>query len=308
MNLVRSVFIFLVLFLISMPVLSADDDFKNAHGDFFKLYSPERTDLRFGYLYEMQGQEDKGPGEFDLHNSFADFTLQMPLGENAFFSLGGEFELRRYLFELVDGASTRAGSQNLYGVSVNPGFGFFLTDDILLWGQSTLGNYSDLDGGFTDLDNYQLLGKVSLVFRINPGAQVVVGATYSNDYLDNRFLPFLGLRLMSDTGKFSLSLDLPFHVRGGYYLTPEIETFAQVVVSGDRYKASINGEDLDIGVYDERAGMGLRFWLFDKVSLTFEGGRTLGSELRFNDYRAGQFTSDDIEPHWYGRSYLGFPL
>ncbi len=297
-----------MLFFSSAVCAEAEDAFKNAHGAFFKLYNPERTDIRVGYLHELDAKESDGPGEFSLNNPYAEFLVQMPLGEDAFFSLGGEFELRRYIFKPVDGAATRAGSENLYAIDFSPGLGYFLNNDVLVWAQGTLGNYSDLEGGITDLDDYQLLGKVSFVFNINPGAQIVLGASYSNDYLDQRFLPFIGLRLMSDTGKFSLSVDLPFHIRAGYYISPEIELFTQLVVSGDRYQANINGLDLKVAAHDERAGLGLRFWIFNKLSLTFEGGRTLGSELRFEDKQAGQFRTNDIQSHWYARSYLGWPL
>ncbi len=310
----HNLFIIVSLFLLSFISLGsidvkAESEFKEEHGSFFRVLQPERTDLRVGYLHELDAKETYGPGEYNLQNLFGEFNVQSPISRDSFFSLGGKIEQKRFLFTPVDSALTRTGSENLYGISVRPGIGVFLNDDVLLSGQAIIGNYSDLEGGILNASDYQLLGKSQLVFQINPGTQLLVGASYTNDYLDQKLLPFVGIRLVSETGRFNLSIDFPFFARVGYYITPKIETFGQFVVSGDRFQSTINGEDLKVGVHDQRAGGGLRFWLFEGVSLTFEGGRTVGSELRFNDYRAGQFTNDgEIDSHWYGRTYLGFSL
>lgn len=40
-------------------------------------------------------------------------------------------------------------------------------------------------------------------------------------------------------------------------------------------------KDSNVGVHDERAGIGLRFWLGRNISWTFEGGQTVNSEFKF---------------------------
>lgn len=55
-------------------------------------------------------------------------------------------------------------------------------------------------------------------------------------------LPFVGIRLMSTREHLIYGADFPFNARVGYYLTPHIETFAQMVVKGDRYRMRLNGE------------------------------------------------------------------
>lgn len=281
------------------------EEFKNSHSSFFHVYFAERTDMRAGYLFEKSGQDSTSPAEFDLHNLFADFSFLSPLNENSFFSLGGAIESRRYLFQSLNTPTGSIGSENLYKFAITPGYGLFINESILFWAQASIGHYSDLDRGLLNRDDYQLLGSAQLIFRINPGAQVILGASYTNTYLDQQFLPFVGLRLLSETGKIHISVDFPFHARMGYYITPHIETFGQVVVSGDRYRATIDGDEIDVGVHDQRAGLGFRFWLGTYISWTFEGGRTLSSDFKFYKRDGSAFTQGDIDPHWYGRSYLG---
>ncbi|HMO17302.1 MAG TPA: DUF6268 family outer membrane beta-barrel protein [Oligoflexia bacterium] len=279
--------------------------FRKAHGDFFHLYSAERTDLRAGYIYEPGAKEKSGPGEFDLHNYYTEFTLLSPLGEDSFFSIGGDFSVRRYLFSIVDSAPTRIGSENLYKFTFRPGWGIFLTDDVLVWGEADIGLYSDLERGLANRDDYRILGSAQIIFRLNPGAALLAGVSYSNTYLDQVTLPFIGLRMLSESGQTHISIDFPFHARLGYYFNPQLETFAQFTVSGDRYRTEIEGREFDIGIHDQRAGLGARFWLGSYLSLTFEGGRTVGSELRFMTPNPGQFLEADISPHWYVQSYMG---
>jgi hypothetical protein len=305
-------FNFIILFLLQCFLLSevhaqgSIHEFNREHGNFFHIYFSERTDVRAGYLYEPSADESAGPGSFDLHNAFFDFSSVLALSKDSFFSLGGKFESRRYLFSIVDDAKTRTGSENLYAVAFSPGIGIFLTDSILAWGSVTLGNYSDLEGGILDIDDYQLLADARLIYQINPGAQIVLGAAYTNNYLSQRLLPVIGIRLLSESGKLHISIDLPFHGRIGYYFSPYFEGFTQLVVTGDRYQARINGEDLRVGVHDERYGIGGRFWLGSYLSWTVEGGRTLSSQLRFMTSDPGQFSRNgSLEQHWYLRSYLG---
>ncbi len=293
----------------SISSLDSIQEFNQAHGSFFHLYFAERTDVRAGYLFEPSVEESKGPGKFDLHNPFLNFSTVFAVDEGMFFSLGGEFEARRYLFSHVADASTgsrRTAPENLYKIAFSPGVGKFLTDSILAWGSLTLGNYSDLKGGVLDKDDYQLLADARLVFQINPGAQLIFGAAYTNNYLNQRLLPVLGLRLLSESGKLHISVDFPFHGRIGYYVTPYVEGFTQIVVSGDRYQAQINGEDIRVGVHDERLGVGARFWLGSYVSFTLEGGRTLNSQLRFMRSDSREFGRNGaLDMHWYLRTYIG---
>lgn len=306
---------FLFLILCISPYLYADsrarsatpvsDGFRENHADFFHLFSTERTDMRIGYLQELEANEEVGPGSYELQNVFFDSLFQASFSRDSFFSIGATFDARQYDFSSPRTVRTYQSEENLYKMTIQPGIGFFINDDFLFWAQSELGHYSDLDQGMSSLDNYQAWGNAQIVYRLHPGTQLLAGISYSNDYLDQQLLPFVGIRIMSDTGAFHLAVDLPFMARVGYYLTPKIETFGQIKVSGDRYRTRVNGETFNVGVHDERAGIGLRFWLGNHVSLTFEGGRTLSSELRYYTQRPGQFLNGDIEPHWYVQSYLG---
>lgn len=279
------------------------NNFKESHADFFHLFFAERTDLRAGYLYEMDAKGNETSPEYQLQNAFIEGLFQAQVSRDSFVSIGVNLGARRYHFS--GGNDPKLDSDDLYKVAFTPGYGTFINDDFLIWGQLELGSYSDLDRGPIQSENYQALGNIQLVYRLNPGAQLLAGISYSNDYLEQRLLPFVGLRLMSDTGAFQLVLDLPFKARAGYYLNPHIETFAQVVAKGDRYRVRTDGEDFNVGVHDERAGIGLRFWLGNQISLTFEGGRTLNSEFKFYTDTPQHFYDGDIDPHWFVQSYLG---
>ena len=280
------------------------DSFVTNHSDFFHLFFSERTDLRVGYLNELNAKEQSGSGEYKLQNAYIDGLFQAQISKDSFMSFGGTLDARSYDF--TDNISRAdLDKENLYKLEFQPGIGAFLNDDFLFWAQAKIGSYSDLDKGPLQIDNYQLLGNVQLVYRLNPGAQLIGGVSYSNDYLEQRLLPFLGIRLLSDTGALHVSIDLPFSARVGYYLTPKIETFVKLIAKGDRYRMRLNGEDFDVGVHDERGSIGLRFWLGNHVSWTFEGGRTLTSQLKFYAPAPGQFIGGDIESHWFAQSYLG---
>jgi hypothetical protein len=282
------------------------NDFRNNHSDFFHLYSTERTDLRLGYLREFSAEEDFGTNEYDLDNFFAEGLFQASTSKDTFFSFGGNFDVRKYDISNNKFNFSNDSSEQLYKIAFSPGFGTFINDDFLIWGQTQIGNFSDLDDGFFNLDDYLVLGRIELIYRLNPSAQLIFGAAYSNDYLTQNLLPILGLRLMSDTGAFQLAIDAPFRIRVGYYLNPRIEVFSQVVAKGDRYNIRLNGDEFTVGVHDERAGGGIRFWLGNHVSLTFEGGQTLNSQFKFyRDSLKSQFSDGDIKPHWFAQSYLG---
>ncbi len=277
--------------------------FKEAHADFFHLFFAERTDLRVGYLYEMDAKGGSNAPEYQLHNAFVDGLFQAQVSTDSFVSIGTTVDARRYDFS--QGSNLNFDSEDLYKVSLKPGFGTFINDDFLFWAQLELGSYSDLDRGPIEAENYQALGNIQFVYRLNPGAQLLAGVSYSNTYLEQKLLPFVGIRLMSDTGAFQLAVDLPFNARAGYYLNPHIETFAQIVAKGDRYRVRMNDQDFNVGVHDERAGIGIRFWLGSQVSLTFEGGRTLNSQFKFYTDTPQLYYDGDIDPHWFAQSYLG---
>lgn len=279
--------------------------FRENHSDFFHLFFPERTDLRLGYLEEWEAKESSGLSGYDLKNAFLEGLFQAQISRDSFLTFGGMLDARRLKFSSNEFFRTSSNEEDLYKFAFVPGFGTFINDDFLFWTQAEVGSYSDLDSGPLDKDNFQAWGNAQLVYRLNPSAQLLIGVSYSNDYLETNLLPFFGIRLMSDTGAFHLAADLPFNARVGYYITPYIETFAQMIVKGDKYRMRLNGEKFNVGVHDERAGIGLRFWLGSNVSWTFEGGRTISSELKYYSTQPGQFINGEIDSHWFAQSYLG---
>jgi hypothetical protein len=285
----------------------ADTEFSTQHGDFFHLLLPSHEDIHLRYLYEADHGEDGGPGKFDLNSFSAAGELPIPLERDTYLRFGGGYSARWYDFKDVPGAATSTDSDTLHAAELSGGAGIFLNDDLLLSGKGTFGAYSDFDGGL-DTDDFRLSGEGELVYRINPGAQLLAGLRWSEDFDDTPIFPLLGIRLLSEDGKLHISLTAPVDLRVGYNINPDIEFYADASLQGNEYRMSAGERhDFQVHVQDRRAGLGFRWWLGDTVSLGAEAGLSWTSELKFKTEDAGQF-GGDLDPAGYVSADIGIAL
>ena len=284
------------------------EEFNNAHGDFFRLYSPDFRNLSLSYLYQPETEEDGGAGEFDLGLFEADLQLPFPTGRDTYFSLTAGFESRDYEFVSVSGAITDVESETFYGVPIGAEIGIFTSDDFFFTASTTVGVYSNLDDSLEE-DDIQVFGDLIAVYRLNPGALILGGARVDNTFEDVRIYPLVGLRIRSTSGKLHISLTIPKEVTVTYSSTYWLDLFGGLSVDGNDYRARGLGTAPDFNVYvrDIRVGGGLRLWLGEYINLGVEGGTTVESVYEYKVSGAGQFFGD-LDPAPFVKGTLSFKL
>lgn len=301
-------FLFLLIALFSVPTQAQTDAerFSNQHRSFFHLYQPRGNDISFGYLLEPDSEEEGGPGAYEFQQFDFKATFISPLSLTEYASLSLAYGQRRYNFDIIDAASTRAGSEILHRSVVSLGIGSFLGEQTLFKATLDFGNYSDLDGGL-ETDDFRINAGAELIYRLNPGAQLIGGVLASEDFEDQEIIPLLGLRLISDDGALHISLTAPKEIQVIYRLDNTTELYAGGWLMGERYRVSLGPDNkkFDIRYQDRRLGLGLVQWLGSNTNIEIEGGYSLSSELEFHTPNPGQFSGDlDYAP--YLRAQLGF--
>ena len=307
-------FLTLCLLLVAQPAMGEGkaekkvaalvDSFSRSHGDFFRLFLGDRSDISFTYRFEPQTEEESGPGEYELNLFRLEGEVPLPQDRDFFLRAGGVYEARRYEFSAVRSAKVAPSTEILHTAALRLGAGLFFGDDLLLTGSATLGAYSDFSGSLDDQD-FDVQGEVLLVYRLNPGAQIVAGVANTKEFEDVDILPLFGVRLLSEDGKVHISITAPRDVTVSYAFNPELRLYGGGWLSGNEYRVDIDGEEFNVAIRERRFGIGLQWLLGQRLRFTLEGGLLIGSELDFRTEDAGQFEGDlDTAP--YLGAGLGF--
>ncbi len=286
----------------------ADNRLVAEHKSFLRLLYPNGSNGRLGYQQQQSTDEVGGPGNFKLKQFFLNTDLPMPINRNTFFRLGLDYNMRIYDFEELAGISTSSSKKTLHKCVVKLGLGRFLSDDFLAIGSLDLGMYSDLEN-VIDTDDYQLNGEVLGIYRINPGAELVGGVRWSEDFETLSMIPIMGLRLLSTSGRLHVSATLPIELSLTYGITPATDVYIGAWLKGERYRIRM-GEDkqeFDLQLQERRIGAGVTHWIGKHVSLGLEGGLMLESQFEFKLKNAGQF-GDDVDSSLYGQVFLAFAI
>lgn len=302
--------IFLVILALLSPVGAKADqlaeEFRSAHGDFFYLLRSDRSDVQLGYMIEP-GQETKsGSTEFDVEQFYGKFEVPVPLSEDSYLRAGFDFNARRYDFSRSDGSIEGISNETFHRVTGLFGAGTFLSDNLLLNGALQLGVFSNFGDGL-DGDDFDVRGETMLVYRLNPSAQLLVGAKLSEDFEDTSLIPLLGLRLLSEDGKLHINLTVPLELRVGYNVFQPFQVFGRVTLSGERYNFTDGpgGANGELRVQDRRIGGGFSWWLGSYVNLECEAGFSFDSEIEFQLDGRPDFDRE-IDSAGYLRAQLGF--
>lgn len=282
------------------------ENFAAKHGGFFHLYSADRAEGSFGYRFVSDQEQDKGSEKYDLHLFAAEVELPRPVSDDFYYRLGGEFNARKYKFASSGGLLREDSSSTLYKTLLRGGAGWFMGEDVLLTGVVEGGGYSDYEDS-PDVDDFQLHGEGFLIIRVNPGAQLVFGVKESNDLEDYSLFPLFGMRLLSEDGRFHLSLTAPLEIRVGYNISPQFQVFAGGWISGDEYRVKLRNGSSEVFQQDRLIGLGMSYWLGSHVNLKLEGGASVESKLKYKADFARDFSGDlDYAPYVGGA--LSFAL
>ena len=297
-----------LIFVLSTRVATADESFQQAHGNFFHLYNSKKEELGIDYTNINEQKEDGGPGEYSLGilNFFGEAPA--PIDRDIFLLFGGQYGMRSYDFTRVNGARTASNDDTYYKFVGETGVGMFLSDDLLIVGRGSLGSYSDLDGG-VDSDSIVTVGDARLIYQVNPGAQLLVGVRYSQDFDDTPLFPLAGFRLLNETGNIRISLTLPLDGEIRYAVTPDAFLYFRGSIMGEQYRVS-SGEgvpDFNAYVHDQLFGLGTELWFMRTVKVGAEVGYSIGSELKYKTTDSGQFNGD-LDDALYLRASLGVNL
>ncbi len=295
---------------LSAEAVSADvaEEFTAEHRDFFHLFRAPVPEIALGASYQPSTQEESGSAEFDRAKWYGKFEIPIPTATERYLRFGGEYEQGIYDFKDADDGETAVSSKTLHRIVLHAGYGFFLNPDLLLTGIASPGIFSDLDGS-VDENDFDMQGNALIVYRFNPGAQLIAGVRVGEEYDDWPVLPLAGIRLLSEDGSTHISVTLPLEARVGYYLDPSTELYTGLWVTGDEYQAELGPDDteLNIQVQDRRIGGGARFLFSDHLSLSIEGGVALQSEFDFEAEQTNHFRGD-VDPTGYIALQLGIRL
>lgn len=282
-------------------------EFSNQNSTFYHLLHPNKSEFDLGFLYEPSHKEDGGAGEFDLENYFFNIDLLAPQSQDSFLNFGLNYQFRSYSFKPV-ASPTELSALDLHAIPFTLGYGVFLTEDLLLQGQGTLGIYSDF-ADFPREEEFQLHAKGIIAYRINPFTQLLLGAFRSKDFDSSGFLPLAGFRLQSGGGKLHISVTLPQEAVVSYFISPHTSLYAKGTISGDEYSAVVGPRDLRIDIWqqDRRIGFGANHWFNEHFNIGLEAGLNFAAEFEFQRNDAGQFRKD-TDNAYYGMARLGFAL
>jgi hypothetical protein len=300
----------LILLTCTSQICQAQDletEFGTQNSTFYHLLHPNKSEFDLGFLYEPGHKEDGGAGEFDLQNYFFNADLLAPQSQDSFLNFGLNYQLRSYSFKPVN-SPTEVSSLDLHAIPFTLGYGIFLTEDLLLQGQGTLGIYSDF-ADFPREEEFQIHAKGLMAYRINPFTQLLLGAFRSNDFDSSGFIPLVGFRLQSGGGRLHISVTLPQEAVVSYFISPHTSLYGKGTISGDEYSAIVGQQDLRIDVrhQDRRLGFGATHWFNEHFNIGLEAGLNAKAEFEFQRFNAGQFR-EKTDNAYYGVARLGFAL
>lgn len=266
--------------------------FERRHSSFFRLYSPEYSNLNIGYRFTPDQNEKSGSGSYDRQDYFAQFDIPVPRSANTFVSSGAGYESKQLDFKSIGGQTISVGKETLYSGSLRGGIGSFLTDDFLLTADGSLGVYSNFEGSL-ELSDIEIFGQGLMVYRLNPGAQLILGLRRDQTFRYIDIYPVFGIRLLSTEGRLHINLTAPTELQITYSFSPTYEAYVGAWVSGNKFHIKGIGpsnSEVAARLFDSRSGIGGKVWLGRHVYLNLEAGAMLGSELKFKSPELGTFS------------------
>ena len=304
-----------ILTLIIIPLLlpqialSETAHISQKHRDFLRLYHFHKPELSLRYEFHSEQEESSGPGKFDMQLFSVDLDLPVTLTEDSFINYGLSYESRMIDFKSPGPVLTLEDDIRLHKIEAEIGFGIFLTDNLFADVSASIGTYSDLADGF-DEDSLKLFGKGLLVYRLNPGAQLLLGARVDETFEDSTVYPVFGIRLMDDDGRVNISLTLPVSARLSYHINKDTEVYIKALIGGNEYAVEMGPTNLsfDTRVHERRVLVGLRRWLGSHIAVGFELGSSFDSEFEFLIDNPGQFEDGELDKSYFGSVLLDLTL
>ena len=243
-----------------------------------------------------------------MNSANSDFDLPFPLSRDLFLRADGALEWRQYQLKGPGWAAFGVKDENLYKIAAEPGLGLFLTDNLLFTGRVVTGAYTDFASDLATKD-FRVYGEGLLVYRLNPDAQVLVGAQRSEAFEDYKTYPLIGVRLLNEDGTLSISVTAPVEARLGFRPLSNVEFFGGAWAGGDKYRATLGDQSGDIAIRERRAGGGLSLWMGSHLNLVVEGGMLFDSQFGFETRpQRTDIPDNHLKPAPYVGAHLGMSL
>lgn len=298
---------FKYILLITLTLLVGDSfadstsAISSRHRDFLKLYFFHKPEFSAHYDLNSEAEEKDGPSSFDLQSLRLKADLPVSISEDTYLNLGGFYQRGRYEFDDASFAPSYESSVRLHELWLAAGVGHFFSDDLFFKGDVTLGSYSDFSEPF-DEDSLRVFSHAELVYRINPGAQLLLGARYSEDFDSTDIFPVFGIRLQDASGRLHLSLTAPIAAKIAYHLNSNSEAYISYGLEGDVYNVELGPQDLnfDIRLQQRKIALGYRQWLNSNFAMNFEVGANYQSEFKYQLDGAGQFEDGKLDTFYFG--------
>jgi len=304
-SLLNTVYLFTVLFFISTNALAERGAVTDEHRDFLKLYYFHRPELKIDYEFHTEVDEKDGPGSVQQQVWGLELDIPVFVSGETFYTWGGGYQSRMYDFSSRDRDASLSGDDNFQKVFLRAGVGHFFSRDLFFSAHIQPGLFSNFGDGL-DEDALALYAEGVFVYRLNPGAQLIAGLRFSEDFDDSPLFPLLGVRLQESTGKFHISLTAPLNLTFSYHMDQNSFLYLVGDITGDRYSVSSESlsETFDAQFHQRKVGIGVERWLTGHVTAGLELGATVESELRFKSDNVGEFRSGNLEEGLYIRVKL----
>lgn len=296
---------FSVLFPFAVHAETSFAEFRAAHGDFIRLFDPDRTNLSLSYLNEPKMEEPDNNGAYYLQMIESSAGLRVPVTIDLFAEPGFGLEERIYDFE---NSADGLGRDTFWVTELSGNLGYFLSPNFLLIGGVRAGAYSDLDGN-TNGEDFRLFGGGLAVYRLTQRFQLVAGAE-SNEYFERiAVLPMFGFRWLSAQGAVHLDVTLPVEAMVRIRILPSTEFYAGGWLSGNRFHVRFEPDPTErsVQVQERRFGFGVQHWLGRHFNVLIEWGLNAGSRFEVKNSDFEQFKGK-LDPAPFLRLGVGAAL
>ncbi len=298
--LTSAVYLYTVLFLISPAALAERGAITDEHRDFLKLFYFHRPELKIDYEFHTEVDEEDGSGSVSQQVWGIEVDVPVFVSGDTFYTWGAGYQSRRFDFSASGREASLSGEGNFQQAFFRAGIGHFFSRDLFFSGHIQPGILSNFGDGF-DQEALALYAEGVFAYRLNPGAQLIAGLRFSEDFDDSPIFPLLGVRLQESTGKFHISLTAPLNFTFSYHLDRNSFLYLLGNIEGFRYAVDADSisDTFDAQFHQRKIGIGAERWITSNITLGLELGATIESELQLKSDDVGEFRSGELEQGFY---------
>ncbi|MFO1078820.1 MAG: DUF6268 family outer membrane beta-barrel protein [Planctomycetota bacterium] len=257
------------------------------------------------------------PGSFRMFEAGVDANAVFAVSPDNFVKLGLYGNARHYQFT----SSSRLADETIYAAGVKVGFGWFLSEDVLLEIEARPGVFSDLDGSLKHND-YDVPSHALFTFRGTSSFYWKLGVRYNQIFADAPWLPYLGMSWditgtvmppgeTSDAGAWRLDVLLPEYAELSYWMTGSTAFSLGAQIQGAEYHvrtSSVSGRQRDnLRVQEVQAYLGMTHRFNDMFSFMVQAGANVAGQYDLTNGATGfQHVDGALGQGFFATASIGF--